>query len=67
MGELHTGQGHTVCVADHDFYIDLHVVPPGFQSKGEGDYGYLAQSSRLAPCWWGSLVLVGCPPKRMKI
>ena len=43
MGELHTEPIHPLGGADHESYFDLHVAPPGYQPKGEGDSGYLAQ------------------------
>ena len=43
MGELHTGPKHPLSGADPESYFDLHMIPPGYQPKGEGDCGYLAQ------------------------
>ena len=43
MGELHTGSKHPLSDADPESEFDLHVVPSGYQPKGEGDCGYLAQ------------------------
>ena len=43
MGELHTGPKHPLSGADPESYFNLHVVPPGYQPKGEGDCEYLAQ------------------------
>ena len=46
MGELHTGSKHPLSGAENVSYFDLHVVPPGYQPKGEGDSGYLAQNNQ---------------------
>ena len=43
MGELHTGSQYPLCDADQVFYSDLHVVTPGYKTKGKGNCGYLAQ------------------------
>ena len=43
MGELHTGPKHLLNDEDPECYFDLHVVPAGYQPKGEGDCGFLAQ------------------------
>ena len=43
MGELHTGPSHPLSGTDPESYFDLHVVPPGYQPKGEDDCRYLAQ------------------------
>ena len=43
MGELHTGPKHSLSGADHESNFDLHEVALGYQPKGEGDCGYLAQ------------------------
>ena len=43
MGELHTGPRHPLSGADPESYFDLHMVPPGYQPKGDGDCGCLAQ------------------------
>ena len=52
MGELHTGQKHPINDTDPESYLDLHMVPIGYQPEGEGDGRYLAQYnqaySRLA-------------------
>ena len=65
MGELHTGPKHPLNVADPEPYLDLHVVLPGCQPKGEGDCGYLAQYNQAYSYGKGSLALVGCPPMRV--
>ena len=54
MGELHTGPKHPWSGADPESYSDLHVVPPGYQPKGEGDCGYLTQYNQTYP---GQVVL----------
>ena len=43
MGELLTGPMHTLSDTDPESNVDLHAVPPGYQPKGEGDCGYMAQ------------------------
>ena len=59
MGEILAGLRYPLSGADPESYFDLHVVPPGYQPKGEGNCGYLAQYS-LANSWrLGLLALVG--------
>ena len=43
MGELSARPIHPLSGADPESYFGHHVVHPGYQPKGEGDYGYLAQ------------------------
>ena len=43
IGEPHTGQKHTSSGTDPKSYFDLHIIPPGYQPKGEGECGYMAQ------------------------
>ena len=43
MGELHPGPKHPLSDADTESYFDLHVIPPGYKPKGDGNLGYLAQ------------------------
>ena len=43
MGELHTGPRHPLSGADPMPYFDLHMVPAGYQPKGESDCRFLAQ------------------------
>ena len=43
MGEIHTGPRHSLSGTDPESYFDLHVVPPGYHPKGEGDCGYQVQ------------------------
>ena len=43
MSELHTGPKHPLCGADLESYFDLHMIPPGYQAKGEGDCGNQVQ------------------------
>ena len=59
MGELHTGQKQPLSGADPEFYFVLHMVPPGYQPKGKGDCGYLAQYSQAYSRWVG-LISLGC-------
>ena len=47
MGRLHTEPKHPLSDADPESYFDLHMVPPGYQPKEEGDCGYLAYSRRV--------------------
>ena len=46
MGELHAGPKHALSGAYPESYINHHMVPTGYQSKGEGDCGYLAQHNQ---------------------
>ena len=46
MGELHTGSKHPLSGIDPEFYFTLHVVPLGYQPKGDGDRGYLAKHNQ---------------------
>ena len=43
MGELRTGPKYPLSGADPESNFDRHVVPSGYQPKGEGDCGHLAQ------------------------
>ena len=43
MGELHTGPKHPLSGANHESYLNLHMLLPGYQPIGESDCGYLAQ------------------------
>ena len=43
MGELHDGPKHPLSGADPKSYFDLHVIPSGYQPKGEGDCRYQVQ------------------------
>ena len=61
MGELHTGPRHLQSGTDHESYLDLHVVPPEYQPKGEGDCGYLAQYNRVYSGWVGLIGLGRLP------
>ena len=53
MGELHTGPKHPLSGADTEPYIDLIVVHPGYQPKGEDDCGYLGQLNKTSSGWVG--------------
>ena len=46
MGELHTVPIQPPSGTDPESYIDLHILPPGYQPKGESDCGYLAQCNQ---------------------
>ena len=46
VGELHTGPKHPLSGADHESYFNLHMVPPGYQPKEDGDCEYLAQHNQ---------------------
>ena len=46
MDEFDTGQKHLLSGADLETYIDIHVVPHGYQPIGEDNSGYLAQHSQ---------------------
>ena len=61
MGELHTGPYHPLCGADPESYFDLHLVPPGYRRKGEGNCMYLAQCNH-AYSGWVELVGLGRLP-----
>ena len=62
MDELHTGPKYRLNGTEPDSYFKLHVVPLGYQPKGEGDCWYQAQYRQAYSGGWGSLALVGCPP-----
>ena len=64
MGELHTGPRHVLSGTDPESYFHLHMVSPGYQPKGDGDLGCLAQYSHAYSWPVGSFALVGCPPMR---
>ena len=43
MREIHMGTKHPLSGADTDTFFDLYMIPSGYQTNGEGDYGYLVQ------------------------
>ena len=55
MRELGDGPRHPLSGAHPESNIDLHVVPAGYQPKGEGDCGYMAQYN---PAYSGQMGLV---------
>ena len=61
MGELHSGPKHPLSGADPEPSFDLNVVPPGYQPKGEGDCGYMAQYNH-AYSWFVGFVSLGRLP-----
>ena len=61
MGELHTKPRHLLSGTDHEFYFGLYVVPHGYQIKGEGDCGCMAQV-KLAYSGRVGLIIVGQLP-----
>ena len=64
MNELHTVPKHPLSGEDHESYFDLHMVPSEYQPKGEGSWHSI---TRLTPGGWGSLPLIGCPPRRREL
>ena len=49
-------QNHPLSGADHESYFNLHCLTPGYQPRGEGDCGYLAQYDQVSG---GRMGLVG--------
>ena len=61
MGELHTGPKHQMSGTETESFFNLQDVPPGYQLKGEGDSGYLAQYNQ-AYTGWMRLATIGQLP-----
>ena len=55
MGDNHTGPKLSLGGADSETYFYLHMVPLGYQIKGECDCGYIAQYNQA---FSGHVVLV---------
>ena len=49
MGDIHTGPKHPLSDAEVKSYSNLHMVPPGFELKGEGVCMSLVQYNQVAP------------------
>ena len=43
MGEFYAGSKHPLSGTDAENYFDLYAVTPGYQPRGVGDCGSLAQ------------------------
>ena len=67
MGQLHTGPKHPLSGTDPESYFNLHIVPPGYQPKREGDYEYQALYNQAYSRWVGLVSISRLPTQERGI